>query len=356
MLPGTAAEIEHPPGSPLSQRLQQKGGFPSDPVRPGYKAPVFQPGIGIVSLSSPLRFPLALFQSIPVLIHVSESTARQETCRIPGVRILRAVEPGDRRVCLFDFDGTLSLIREGWQAVMIDYFVEELAGTGTSEPESELRALVEDFVARLTGKQTIYQMFRLGEELEKRGVPAGDPVVRKHEYHARLWAVIRDRVRGLEDGRSSPEDWLLPGSRDLLEALSEAGLSLYLASGTDLEFVRREVGLLQLDRFFGDRIFGALDRYRDFSKRMLIEQIFSQVGIRGDQLVAFGDGYVEIEETRKVGGIAIGVASNEKTRNGCDPWKVHRLTEAGADALIPDFRDLEAILGFLSIRPEGDRP
>jgi len=271
------------------------------------------------------------------------------------VRILRAVEPGDRRVCLFDFDGTLSLIREGWQAVMIDYFVEELAGTGTSEPESDLRALVEDFVARLTGKQTIYQMLRLGEELEKRGVPAGDPVIRKHEYHRRLWTVIRDRVRGLEEGRYTPEDWLLPGSRELLEALSKAGLSLYLASGTDLDFVRREVRLLQLDPFFGDRVFGALDRYRDFSKRMLIEQIFSRVGISGDQLVAFGDGYVEIEETRKVGGIAIGVASNEKTRNGFDAWKVHRLTEAGADALIPDFMDLEAILDYLSIQPQGVR-
>ena len=30
------------------------------------------------------------------------------------------------KAALFDFDGTLSLIREGWQGVMIPYFCEEL--------------------------------------------------------------------------------------------------------------------------------------------------------------------------------------------------------------------------------------
>ncbi len=31
------------------------------------------------------------------------------------------------RYAVFDFDGTLSLIREGWQSIMIPYFASELA-------------------------------------------------------------------------------------------------------------------------------------------------------------------------------------------------------------------------------------
>ena len=31
------------------------------------------------------------------------------------------------RYAVFDFDGTLSLIREGWQGIMIPYFADELA-------------------------------------------------------------------------------------------------------------------------------------------------------------------------------------------------------------------------------------
>lgn len=65
---------------------------------------------------------------------------------------------------LFDFDGTISLIRAGWVDVMVPMMVEILTGLGTGESEADLRALVEDFVARLTGEQTIYQMMELARQ------------------------------------------------------------------------------------------------------------------------------------------------------------------------------------------------
>ena len=40
----------------------------------------------------------------------------------------------------FDFDGTLSLIREGWPQIMIPMMVEVLKETGTAETEAELTA------------------------------------------------------------------------------------------------------------------------------------------------------------------------------------------------------------------------
>jgi hypothetical protein len=68
--------------------------------------------------------------------------------------------------------------------------------------------------------------------------------------------------------------------------------------------------------------------------------------------VAFGDGYVEIEDTRRVGGIAVGVASNEATRQGIDAWKRERLIQAGADVIIPDFSQHEALIEYLQIAEE----
>ena len=86
------------------------------------------------------------------------------------IEVLRPDLPRGRfRSVLFDFDGTLSLIREGWPAVMIPMMVEVLQGTGTRETAEELTAVVEDFVMRLNGRQTIYQMMQLADEVRKRG-------------------------------------------------------------------------------------------------------------------------------------------------------------------------------------------
>jgi hypothetical protein len=126
---------------------------------------------------------------------------------------------------------------------------------------------------------------------------------------------------------------------------------MYLASGTDEVFVKHEAELLNLTRFFGKHIYGALDDYKQFSKKMVIERILRDNHIQGQQLLSFGDGYVEIENTKEVGGLAVAVASDE-AHNGSgqfDQWKYKRLLGVGADVVIPDFRDaaplMECILG-----------
>lgn len=254
------------------------------------------------------------------------------------MQILRNFPRGRAQVALFDFDGTLSLIRQGWQEVMISFMVETLLELKTGEDEEELRALVEEFVSRLTGKQTIYQMIRLGEEIQARGGRPEDPLVYKQRYHDRLWKKIEGRVRALSSGQVDPAEWLVPGSYQILERLKEEDLILYLASGTDLQYVRNEARLLGLEPYFGPRIYGALDDYRRFSKGQLIRDMIRETGLAGPELVAFGDGYVEIEETKAVGGIAVGVASDELRREAVDPWKQRRLVEAGADIIVGDFR------------------
>lgn len=256
---------------------------------------------------------------------------------------------GGFRAALFDFDGTLSLLRRNWQDVMIPMMVEILAATPRAESEPELRACVEDFVFRLTGRQTIYQMFQLAEEVTKRGGVPREPLEYKHAYHERLYGDVGARVAAVRSGRVAREPMTVPGSHALLERLTAAGVTLYLASGTDLNYVRDEVAVLGFESFFGPRVYGALDDYKQFSKALVVERILDEMHLRGEQLLGFGDGYVEIQEVRKVGGYAVGVASDEERRTGVNAWKRGRLIDAGADLIVGDYSSLPALwscLGF----------
>lgn len=264
------------------------------------------------------------------------------------LEILRSDFPRGRfRSVLFDFDGTLSLLREGWPQVMIPMMVETLKGTGTGEDTSGLTALVEEFVMRLNGRQTIYQMMRLAEEVRRRGGQPLDPLAYKHRYHDQLLLRIGGRIEALTNGQARAEDWTVPGSHAFLSELQGRGLALYLASGTDLKYVRREVELLGLAAFFGEHIYGALDDYQNFSKKMIIERILRDHDLQGEELLGFGDGFVEIEEIKRVGGVAVAVASDEERRQGIHPWKRDRLVRAGADLVIGDYRRGPWLLEYL---------
>jgi beta-phosphoglucomutase-like phosphatase (HAD superfamily) len=256
---------------------------------------------------------------------------------------------GRIRAAIFDFDGTLSLIREGWPEVMIPMMVEHLARTPAAESREELTSSVEEFVMRLNGKQTIYQMIQLADEIRKRGGTPLDPLQYKHEYHSLLWRRVSGRVAALESGTMTPEPLTVPGSHGLLARLRERGCPLYLASGTDLVYVQNEVRALALDEFFGSHIYGAIDEYKNFSKKMVIERVVKELDLQPGELVGFGDGYVEIEEVKRVGGIAVGVASDEAQRTGINEWKRKRLLSAGADLIVPDYRDLDALIEVLGL-------
>jgi phosphoglycolate phosphatase len=266
-----------------------------------------------------------------------------------AVEVVREVGPGlEFRHVLFDFDGTLSLIREGWPEVMAGMMTEEILATGTPEPAAEVARLCREFVAELTGKQTIYQMIRLTEEIRKRGGEPREPVWYKEKYHARLMDRIRERREALRSGETRPEDHLVPGALGVLAALRDRGLPMYLASGTDRTYVVEEAGLLGLGPYFGERVYGAIDDYTRYSKKMVIEQILSENRVEGSSLLGFGDGYVEIMNVKAAGGVAVAVASDESGRTGRpDPWKRDRLVGVGADIVVPDYRDGEALLGYL---------
>jgi phosphoglycolate phosphatase len=248
----------------------------------------------------------------------------------PGVSAARA------STAVFDFDGTLSLVRSGWLDVMVPMMVEILLDLKTGESESELQSVVTEFVWRLTGKETIYQMMAFAEHVSRRGGKALEPLEYKKMYLDLLWVKIGGRVEELRKGQVSPEQYLVPGARGLLERLKERGLKMYLASGTDEIYMAEEARLLDVARYFDGGVFGARDD-QSFSKKILIQRILSNTGVHGEEILGFGDGYVEIEEVKLVGGTAVGVATTEPECREVDAWKRERLIGVGADFIVPNF-------------------
>ncbi len=266
------------------------------------------------------------------------------------IEVIRPAASAARaKAAILDFDGTLSLIRSGWIEVMVPLCTGQLAALQTGESEADLRAVVEEFVWRLTGKETIYQMMALADAIRDRG---GEPLAAlayKKMYLDRLWDKIRTRIEDLRTGIAPPDRYLVPGAIQLLEELSRRGLTLYLASGTDDANVKEEASLLGVSGYFGSRIYGAKDDLNSFSKAALVRQILSETSAAGEapltaeELLVFGDGFVEIEEVSKVGGTAVGVASAEPDCRQIDPWKRERLISAGADFIVPNYLDLEQL-------------
>ena len=251
--------------------------------------------------------------------------------------IRKGVSAKDAKLALFDFDGTLSLVRAGWMNVMVPMMVEILAELRTGEKEDDLRALVDESVARLTGEQTIYQMIELARQVKERGGKPLPPLEYKRLYHNRLMDKIADRREALRQGKAAPDQYLVPGARAALEDLRGRGLELYCASGTDESYTLEEARLLDIERYFEGRIFGARDDYKSFSKEILIREMLSSLEDNGKTLVGFGDGYVEIKNVKEAGGVAVGVATDEPDCVLVDPWKRERLIKVGADFVIPNF-------------------
>jgi len=251
------------------------------------------------------------------------------------------------KAALFDFDGTISLIRAGWQDVMIPMMVEVLMEFSRDESEKQIYDIVIEYVTRLTGKQTIYQMIELCEQIKKRGGQPKAALEYKHMYLDRLHERIKDRLKGLQERTIKPAEMLVSGAYNILENLKQRGIPVYLASGTDEPFMKKEAALLDLTRYFGEHVYGALDDYKSFSKAIVIRRIIDTNNIDGNHLIVFGDGYVELENCKEVGGIGIGVATDEHRRGKLDEWKRNRLIDAGADVIISDFTPQAELLEYI---------
>jgi phosphoglycolate phosphatase len=235
---------------------------------------------------------------------------------------------------MFDFDGTLATVRAGWMPLMLDMMMETLAplGAAGTDPE-DLRDEAREYVARLTGKDTVHQMEAFAEHVRELGGAPETAAAYKAEFVDRLEVRRSERLNAVEEGRMAPEALLVPGSRAFLEALQARGVDIYLASGSAHDDVLREAKLLGIERYFTG-IFGSAPGR--LTKGELLARLVAS-GIPGAAILTFGDGRVEIEETKAVGGTAVGVATEEPECRVVDPSKRRWLAEAGADYIIPNY-------------------
>lgn len=240
------------------------------------------------------------------------------------------------KAAIFDFDGTISTLRCGWEGVMEKIMLEQLAGCSLSN--EELTTHVRRYIDESTGIQTIYQMEWLAEQVCTlcSRTPL-DPWEYKDLYNDALMKMVQERVNGLSAGTVNPEAFLVPGSREYLEQLSKAGIAIYIASGTDEEDVRREADLLEISPLVRE-VRGAPHRRKDCSKEAVIREILETGALAGNELMVVGDGKVEIQLGCDAGALTLGIASQElRKAAGMNLHKLKKLQKAGARYIAADF-------------------
>lgn len=255
------------------------------------------------------------------------------------------------RAVLFDFDGTVSTLRCGWEAVMKPLMLEMISG-GKPYGE-ELEREVETYISDSTGIQTIHQMKWLAATVHERGnnpTASHDPWWYKAEYNHRLMENVSGRVRRLTCGEVPASEYLIKGSEEFLRTLYESGVRLYVASGTDHPDVCAEAEVLGLRKYF-TLIAGAPVGEENCSKEKVMAQLLGTENLHGDEVAVIGDGKVEIRLGKEAGARTIGLATNER-EGGLDPIKRARLIQAGADVIAGDFTEKEALLAFLGLSAE----
>jgi rfaE bifunctional protein kinase chain/domain len=260
--------------------------------------------------------------------------------------------------CIFDHDGTLSVLREGWERIMEPMMMRAILGkhfdTADKSVYERVQRMSREFIDRTTGIQTLVQMQGLVKLVRQAGfVPENEILDErgyKRLYNQELLQMVKTRTEKLASGELNSEDFQIVNAIRLLKTLHDRGVKLYLVSGTDEADVIAEAEAMGYAHLFEGRIFGAVGNVNIEAKKVVLEGILRDNNLSGCEFATFGDGPVEMRETRKRGGICIGVASDEVHRFGWNMAKRRRLIRAGAQLLVPDFRQLSALLEVLQFR------
>ncbi len=285
---------------------------------------------------------------------VSGLKSRDSTAATPNFT-LQTSHSSPIRHAVFDNDGTISTLRQGWEQVMAPVMTRAILGDCYQSADEGLYRKVSErvleYIDKSTGIQTLVQMEALVELVREFGiVPAGEVLDRfgyKRLYNEALMQMVNERIAKLKRGQLEVTDFTVKGAVEFARALRERGVTLYLASGTDHEDVVAEAGVLGHAGLFNGGIYGAVGDITNCSKKMVIDRIMSEHNLHGPELAVFGDGPVELRESRKRDGLAIGIASDEVRRYGLNLDKRARLIKAGAHVIVPDFSQRDELLGLL---------
>ncbi|MFA6689743.1 MAG: PfkB family carbohydrate kinase [Sphaerochaetaceae bacterium] len=247
-------------------------------------------------------------------------------------------------IAIFDHDGTISTMRQGWETIMQELMVEAVIGDATNltdENRKSVHKAVADMIEKTTGIQTIMQMAQLIELIKEFGfvppVSIKTPLEYKMEYSRRLSKLLDVKYDRFRAGIYDVTDMTMKGSLDFLQRLRSHETSIFLASGSDYADVKYETDTFGYSRYFDGGIYGSVSDISNDPKKLVMENIVRQIHVSPSQVVVFGDGPVEIREGKKRGFLTVGIVSDEQQRFGINPKKRERLVLAGADILIPDY-------------------
>lgn len=240
-------------------------------------------------------------------------------------------DPGSLKLAVFDFDGTLSLLREGWATVMAQQGVE-LLDDPTRQAELELEMLM------LSGKPSIMQMQRLIEIAQAAGRPHPSDAELLQQFQQRLAGILHARLNAVA---GSPRGaFCVPGAIEILDELKLLGIPCVLVSGTLKDYVLAEAELLGVLHYFGDEVYAPEANNSTFAKTDVISGLLSQRGLEGAQLIGFGDGYAETVAVRELGGYVVGLATRDIGEDGLNTMKEGMLYRLGADIVLPNYLPL----------------
>ena len=291
---------------------------------------------------------------------LSEDTRQAKYLKDTDIEIIREW-PKDLSIkhAIFDHDGTISTIREGWEKIMAPMMIKAVLGDKFLDADKTLYHRIEsricEFIDKTTGIQTLMQMKILLDIIREFGCVPEDQMLDEFGYkeifNNQLMLLVKERERKLRHAELSVEDFTIKNSLSLLKKLHSKGVILYLVSGTDEKDVKNEAAVMGYDYLFEWGIFGSVGDVNKEAKKMVLDRILDIIGDSGTgQIATFGDGPVEIRETHKRGGITIGVASDEKKRFGLNLMKRTRLIKAGADIIVPDCSQSHELLSLLNIK------
>ncbi len=255
---------------------------------------------------------------------------------------------------LFDHDGTISTLRQGWEQIMEPMMLESITGGRPvpSELYEKIHRKVLDFIERTTGVQTLIQMKGLTELVKEFHLVSGREICNEYEYkkiyNDKLMEMVKKRIKKIRKGELDIHDVTIKNAVPFLEELQNRGMVLFLASGTDERDARNEAELLGYAHFFTGGIFGATGNIQKEPKKKVITSILEKIGRdKSARILTFGDGPVEIAETKRAGGFTIGIASDEIRRYGLNRAKRTRLIKSGVDIIIPDYSQMKNLLSCL---------
>jgi sugar/nucleoside kinase (ribokinase family)/phosphoglycolate phosphatase-like HAD superfamily hydrolase len=303
---------------------------------------------------------IGVYPDLIYLPELAEDIRKAEYLDETEIEIIRDL-PKDPviKYAIFDHDGTISTLREGWEDIMAPMMIRAISGDKYHDSDQnvyhKIETRVHEFIDKTTGIQTLMQMKILLDLIREFELVPEDQILDefsyKEIYNNDLMRMVKEREKKLKRGELSVEDLTIKNVLPLLRKLHQAGIKLFLASGTDEEDVKNEAALLGYDGLFEGGIFGAVGDINKEAKKIVLDRILDKIGGHDNrQMITFGDGPVEIRETHKRGGITIGVASNELKRFGLNRIKRTRLIKAGADIIVPDFTQSAELLKLLNIK------